>query len=513
MASTPAAGTPDTTTTAPAADSSTVTSTATVGDAFAVYLPIEKVSQRDDGTLLVDVIYSSESVDDQGDIVDYDGLKKAAGDYAQWGSVNEMHQLSAVGVALTVTPDDATRTITGQLLVVDPVAVKKVQTGVYKGVSIEGRGKAWRVEKVGARNVRRVTESIWTRTSLVDRPSNPDAFMTIAKRADADAIEKAGDTVTDEPVTDTAAADAPEPETVVETTIGQDIYIGPDGQPIARAGGLTDEQLAAAQASLLPTAEPTETIAKSAANDASWMASAIDTINRLIENEAGETEQVANLTRARDYMTRAFTAENAEVGTPADQEAIAAEQAAIEAAQPVIMLDLAYTTVIGDLAKRAAAIAKGAAPASAPSTDQLHDLAVAAGAACDASPSGVDIAKVAGQVSDSLLTEESIAKFATAIAERVTPPTDIREIVRSALVAEMQPLREQVQKIADQPMPGGAARFIVAPDPRGPAGAGPAASASDAIAKVAAGITDIAVREQLQLAAAAAAITEQRQSS
>jgi hypothetical protein len=157
---------------------------------FRLFAPIEKVSRHDDGTLVVDVTFSSEAVDDQGEIVDYGGLKKAAVDYAQWGSVNEMHQPSAVGVALSVIPDDATRKVTGQVHVVDPIAVKKVETGVYKGVSIEGRRIAWLMQKAGGRDVRRVTDLLWTRTSLVDRGSNPDAVLTIAKRAEEPPAEE-----------------------------------------------------------------------------------------------------------------------------------------------------------------------------------------------------------------------------------------------------------------------------------------------------------------------------------
>ncbi|HTR71864.1 MAG TPA: hypothetical protein VMH41_16765 [Mycobacteriales bacterium] len=179
----PADTTAETETMTNAADESTPIAKAAADTDITMFAPIEKIARQADGTLLVDVTYSSEAVDDQNEIVDYDGLKKAAADYSRWGSVNEMHQPSAVGVALSVIPNDATRKMAGQVHVVDPVAVKKVETGVYKGVSIEGRRIAWSMQKAAGKDVRRVTDLLWTRTSLVDRPSNPDASLTIAKRS------------------------------------------------------------------------------------------------------------------------------------------------------------------------------------------------------------------------------------------------------------------------------------------------------------------------------------------
>jgi hypothetical protein len=56
----------------------------------------------------------------------------------RFGALREMHGLSAAGATLSaeVGEDGATRI---EALVVDPVAVRKVQHGVYKGFSIGGR--------------------------------------------------------------------------------------------------------------------------------------------------------------------------------------------------------------------------------------------------------------------------------------------------------------------------------------------------------------------------------------
>jgi hypothetical protein len=103
-----------------------------------IYGEITKIEAQDDGTIRVEGVASSGAVDDVDETVLPEAMKAALPGYMRFGALREMHGLSAAGATLKaeVGEDGVTRI---QAHVVDPVAVKKVQLGVYKGFSIGGR--------------------------------------------------------------------------------------------------------------------------------------------------------------------------------------------------------------------------------------------------------------------------------------------------------------------------------------------------------------------------------------
>ena len=118
---------------------------------------------------------SSEAVDSDGEIIAAEAMKAAIPDYMKFGAVREMHGSNAAGTAIEINVEDDGRTFFGAHIV-DPVAVTKVKTGVYKGFSIGG--------SVTARdelNKSQITGLKLTEISLVDRPANPDAVFTCYK--------------------------------------------------------------------------------------------------------------------------------------------------------------------------------------------------------------------------------------------------------------------------------------------------------------------------------------------
>lgn len=140
-----------------------------------LYGEIAKTEQQDDGTVKVWGYASSEAVDSDGEIITAEAMKAAIPDYMKFGAVREMHGKSAAGTAIEIRVEDDGRTYFGAH-VVDPVAVLKVQTGVYKGFSIGGT--------VTARddlNKSLIKGVKLTEISLVDRPANPDAVFTCFK--------------------------------------------------------------------------------------------------------------------------------------------------------------------------------------------------------------------------------------------------------------------------------------------------------------------------------------------
>jgi hypothetical protein len=136
-----------------------------------LYGAIEKVEPQDDGTVRVHGIATSETVDDQGEIVRADAIRAALPDYMRFPALREMHQLSAAGTMLEaeVGDDGMTRIVAH---VVDPVAVAKVKNQVYRGFSIGGR-----VTQRDAANPKAITGLVLSEISLVDRPANPEAVF------------------------------------------------------------------------------------------------------------------------------------------------------------------------------------------------------------------------------------------------------------------------------------------------------------------------------------------------
>ena len=142
-----------------------------------LYGAIEKVEPQDDGTVRVHGIATSETVDDQDEIVRADAIRAALPDYMRFPALREMHQLSAAGTTLEaeVGDDGMTRIVAH---VVDPVAVAKVKNKVYRGFSIGGR-----VTQRDAGNPKAITGLVLSEISLVDRPANPEAVYDCWKAA------------------------------------------------------------------------------------------------------------------------------------------------------------------------------------------------------------------------------------------------------------------------------------------------------------------------------------------
>lgn len=140
-----------------------------------IFAAFNKVETQEDGTLIVSGVASSEDRDSDGELVRAEAMRKALPDYLKFGAVREMHQPIAAGTAVEANVDD--KGITNFTAhVVDSGSVKKVQTGVLKGFSIGG--------KITKRNGddKTIIESLdLIEVSLVDRPANPQAIITLVK--------------------------------------------------------------------------------------------------------------------------------------------------------------------------------------------------------------------------------------------------------------------------------------------------------------------------------------------
>lgn len=154
--------------------------------------PISKTEALEDGRLLVEGVATSEALDLQGEILDYEGSKRA---FQKWaGNIREAHDpKKPVGRALEVIPDDIAKTISVRAFI--SAGAKDTQAKVLDGTlemfSIGGgRPTKTSVEKVNGRSIRRVLDWPMTELSLVDAGANPDARVSVAKAIGAEPEEE-----------------------------------------------------------------------------------------------------------------------------------------------------------------------------------------------------------------------------------------------------------------------------------------------------------------------------------
>lgn len=145
------------------------------------FAAISKVEENEDGTIQVFGIASTEGVDAQGETVTKGAMQDALPDYFTHGTgpLRAMHQPIAAGFVSKVEINAAGESeITAT--VVDPVEIVKVQTGVYKGFSIGGKKLPGGYDAV----TKTISKMKLTEISLVDRPANPEATITMWKGED-----------------------------------------------------------------------------------------------------------------------------------------------------------------------------------------------------------------------------------------------------------------------------------------------------------------------------------------
>lgn len=151
-------------------------------ETFTLNIPISKI---DEEQRIVTGIATTESLDSQGDIVDYEASKKAFSDWP--GNIREMHNPIAVGKGIDIQFDDATKSVIVSGKISESSdgenAWKKVKEGILTGFSIGG--KIFQVTKDKAvEGANRITDYALSELSLVDNPANPDAQLIMVKSVD-----------------------------------------------------------------------------------------------------------------------------------------------------------------------------------------------------------------------------------------------------------------------------------------------------------------------------------------
>jgi len=213
------------------------------------YASIIKQEKQDDGTLLVYGKATDDSVDIDQQICDSAWLEKAMPEWFKTGgNIREQHSNIAAGVAKELNSTNDGHYISA--LVVDPVSVKKVETGVLKGFSIGIR--APRIVRDSKAANGRIIDGQIVEVSLVDRPANPNAKLMLAKSDNADNLVQVEELIEAETVKgehmeqeeDKAVSEKPSKEELLER-LKEAHKMYKEAEKMCKEMGCSDEELKA----------------------------------------------------------------------------------------------------------------------------------------------------------------------------------------------------------------------------------------------------------------------------
>jgi len=136
------------------------------------------IKKSKDGTVLVTGAFTSDNVDESGDVITRAATEAAVPAYRQWGNIRRMHMPDPVGKITRIGEEDGLKWNEVEIKVIDPKAVFEVENGLLQALSVgilidfkditELAGGGW---EIGAYKLAEI--------SLVDHPANYDARLNL----------------------------------------------------------------------------------------------------------------------------------------------------------------------------------------------------------------------------------------------------------------------------------------------------------------------------------------------
>jgi hypothetical protein len=386
-----------------------------------MYAEIAKVEAQEDGTLRVYGWASSGAVDSDGETITPDAMKAALPDYMKFGAVREMHQPKAAGTAIEAEVQDDGRTWFGAH-VVDPIAVKKVETGVYKGFSVGG--KVTERDKLDKTLIKAIN---LVEVSLVDRPANPEAVFTMykAERTPEDDVAELAELLD---------AGTVSPAELLEMVKGaREVPIEPIPAPAAAGDPATGSEASAASDEAGKAASAGDELTKSM-YDVSQFAQLLQGLAGICGNAGWEAQYEADSSpipaAMRDWLKSGVGIFQA-MAAEETAELVNALQAAV--VEPAAVEVVALADAGGDIAKAGArfsaatkAALAGAHEAMKTACDYMDKLGYAD---ADKAEGGDDLAKLTGEI-------------------------DLLKADMAKVVSERDELAKRVKALEAQPAPG-----------------------------------------------------------
>ena len=279
---------------------------ANTNDLTTAYFAITKADKNEDGTLMVYGKATDDSLDIDDQICDPTWLDTAMPNWFKTGgNVREQHSSIAAGVAKEYEKKADGHYI--NVLVVDPVSVKKVDSGVLKGFSI-GIKSPRVIQDTKAANGRIIDGQI-VEVSLVDRPANPNCQLLLAKSVDGESgvwkveelIEKSDEVTpeTTEVVAEVVAEEIVAKEAEIEAVVEEAVVVeetpaveeaAVEETPIAEI--VEEEKLA--ELGIEKSAKAKAILGEILKFDKAKYEAAREALAGLIEVEAGEMKEGSN---------------------------------------------------------------------------------------------------------------------------------------------------------------------------------------------------------------------------
>lgn len=405
-------------------------------------IPITKTQKLDDGRLLVEGVFSSDTLDKTRDVVTIDATKIA---FDRWEAKNlrEQHDpKKAVGKALEAeyyNEDGVAKALLrGFITPGAPDTIQKVEDKVLSYFSIGAIVNSTESFKAAdGKNARRITDYDLVEISLVDNPANPDAKLKYAM-APADV--------------ETPAEPVAEPEPV--TGFGRALKAAVAAAPVAVPETPTEPEpmTAAAAAPVVTEAQPAAPVTVTKHGEEWDIATALEILLGLksllfCETVEPETEPPAQrrfLELAIENVQAFIESEAGELAATPGAAAAATEpveEAAEMARKPSLLKVLAAAFAARDkaTADRLAAIEAKLASAPVPFT----------------APEGEELGRAMGE----LLVFTKTMKPTTAETDKAAEKTDqIAKTLgefKDTVSVELRAMRGDLEVIKAMPVPGG----------------------------------------------------------
>lgn len=140
-------------------------------------LDITKGIEEANVGIIVSGFFTSDEVDEVGDIITRDATEEAIPKYREWGNIRYMHQAKPVAKVLGIGKDDGLKWNEVKINVIDPEAVFQVRNGLLKALSVGIIIWSWDDIEISDDGTWIIHHYDLVEISLVDHPANYDARL------------------------------------------------------------------------------------------------------------------------------------------------------------------------------------------------------------------------------------------------------------------------------------------------------------------------------------------------
>ncbi len=149
----------------------------TITKRLGIPLDISKGIEEAEVGIIVSGFFTSDGVDEVGDIITREATENAIPKYREWGNIRYMHMPKPVAKVLGIGKDDGLKWNEVKIHVLDPEAVFQVRNGLLKALSVGIIIWSWDDIEILDDGTWVINQYDLVEISLVDHPANYDARL------------------------------------------------------------------------------------------------------------------------------------------------------------------------------------------------------------------------------------------------------------------------------------------------------------------------------------------------